>query len=483
MKQSVFTQFILYRYRYGIGYGLFLIALVALLYVVGAFTPGMLTNAEMQSAVVSANIQFNTLSIIDLPYHLLQKVSIDVLGLTPFAIKLPSLLLAAATGIGLLFLLRRWFKQNVAVLASIIAVTAGQFLILAQNGTSMIMLLFWPTILLLLATTVSAKPEYTFGRKLCFFVAAALSLYTPLSIYALIAMLCAALFHPHLRYMLLHLTRWKVALSAVAGIVILLPLIWYGAQSPSQLTTILGIPQDISWASIIGNLQQLLSVFFGFASPGIHGTVLTPMYGFGTMSLIVLGLLRLAVDHHSARTYTIGLWLVILSVFLVLQPSFIAITFVPLLLMLAIGIDTLFREWYGLFPRNPYARAAALIPLVILISSIVFTGLDRYMNSYNYHPAIAKDFTNDLQLLREQLTADQKQVLLTSPEEKSFYALLSRSYPLLTVVSDGKKITTAKQVIATVAADRASFAEKPPQRIITNHFTQNNLRFYIYKTE
>ncbi|EDK72485.1 hypothetical protein TM7_0385 [candidate division TM7 genomosp. GTL1] len=484
MKKSILTEFLLYRYRYVLGYGLFIIAVVDLLFIAGTSIPGALTHAEMTSAVASANLPFTdilNMQVINLPYHLLQKVSLTVFGLTPLAIKLPSLLLALCTGVAFLFLLRRWFAQNVAILTAIVAVTASQFLIVSQNGTPTILFLFWPTFLLLTATGVSAASRFKFGWKLLFFAVAALSLYTPLSIYILGVMFVATLLHPHLRFMVRQLSRLKLTACFVVAGILLVPLALRLFESPGTVFPLLGVPQGIpTLASVWQGLQTMAHAFVGFTNPSIGPELLFPLYGIATSALVLLGLMRLVIDHHSARTYTIGLWSVVMAVVLILQPvEYLTIAFIPMLLMLAVGIDTLIREWYDLFPLNPYARAAALVPLVILLSGILYSGVDRFMNSYRYSTHLPQYFSTDLSLVRRELSGlPGNKVVVVSPSDKPFYDLLRMKDRAVTVTS--VPIPGQTNIVAnSINADSLG----TPNKIVTSTYTNNSLRFLIYKTD
>ena len=94
----------------------------------------------------------------------------------------------------LILLLNRWFKTNVALFASILAVLSASFLYLAGSGTPLIMLVFWPTLLLWLGSkiqgVVKPKPLY------CFLFAFALlgAIFTPHLIYLaeIAALTCGA---------------------------------------------------------------------------------------------------------------------------------------------------------------------------------------------------------------------------------------------------------------------------------------------------
>src|SRR5690606_29255461 len=99
-----------------------------------------------------------------------------------------------------------------------------------------------------------------------------------------------------------------------------------------------------------------------------------------------------------------------------------------------IGIETLIREWYGLFPHNPYARITALVPLAILIGGIAFSGIIRYENSFRYNLDVARYFSHDLSLVREHLSQSGESTTLVVPKsQKEFYSFLNREYPELTV--------------------------------------------------
>ena len=157
MKRSIINEVLLYKYRYIIGYILYAVALFILLSVEVTTIPRGLTQAEVQSSVQSATASidsFDTQVIVDAPYILLQKLSLSILGLTTFAIKLPSILLAIVAGIALALMLRQWFRLNVAVLTGIIIATSTPFLTMGRTGTSIILSSFWLIIILLAATNI-----------------------------------------------------------------------------------------------------------------------------------------------------------------------------------------------------------------------------------------------------------------------------------------------------------------------------------------
>ncbi len=467
-----FTSFYVYRFRYWIGYGLIGLLLVGLLLFAGLYTPGGISTREMDAVVKTAGIngtQFESLAITNLPFHLLQMASINAFGVSDFSIKLPSLVLALLSALGLILLLQRWFKPNIAVLASIIAITTGQFLFIGQNGTPSILYVLWSVLLLLLGTLIAKRVKYRTLWKVLFFVVAALSLYTPLSIYALIALAIAAVLHPHLRFILRQLSKPRLAGAFLLGILIASPLIIGVFRNPELGLTILGIPSTMP--DIIGNLQILAQQYFGFALQSTTG-LMTPVFGLGSMLIIAFGVYKLIRTRESTQSYLIIIWLACLIPVLVTNPGYTSVTFLPLVLLLATGLESLLGYWYKLFPLNPYARLAGLVPLVILVGVLVLSGLERYVYGYHYDPSTVPNFSQDLSLLPD----DTKQ-LVVSTDQLAFYQVVAAHRKNL-------QVSTAAPLTDTFTATRdlkGSVTGVSIEKIITSSNAENADRFYIYK--
>lgn len=474
------NQYQLYAKRHIIGYSLVGLAVVSLLVVAGLFVPGGLSHAETQSVVTSSALSingFNPAAVVNLPYHLLQRLSIDLLGVTNFSIKLPSLLLGALSIFGMILLLRMWFRQNVAIIATALVITTGQFLFVAQNGAPSILYIFWSVWLLVAALKISRKTRFITIWKIALFGIAALSLYTPLSAYILIALLSAMILHPRLRFIARRLSRWKLAFAIVCSLILLTPLAYAISKQPSLAMTLLGVPQQ--WPDIWTNSTQLLRQYFDFVSPS-NGALVLPVYGLGSMIFIGLGILHLFTTKYTARSYIIIAWVVLLAPILVFNPHLTVATFVPALLLMAMGIYTMLRSWYRLFPRNPYARIAGLIPLAVLIGGMFLSGVSRYTYGYLYDPNTANYFSKDLRLLNRQLRKpDQKPTtLIVTKQEEAFYQAVAKRKKNLTVNSASTSPTNT-----TIVSHDAYIAAKPdrtPSLILTDGKSQNSDRFYVY---
>ena len=134
VKKLVISKLFLYRHRFVIGFIVLGTAYIGLLFGLPLLSPGGLSEPEMESAAQSYALEFDSIfrgDIVNLPYRALQKLSIMTFGLTIYSVKLPSIIIGTLLGCLLILLLNRWFKTNVALFASILAVLSASFLYLA----------------------------------------------------------------------------------------------------------------------------------------------------------------------------------------------------------------------------------------------------------------------------------------------------------------------------------------------------------------
>lgn len=475
MATRDFSTYVLYRWRYVIGYTSIALLLAGLLLFAGLYLPGGLVDIERTSVIRSASLSLSepsTLAVPNLPYYALQAAVFALWGVSIFTIKLPSLILALFSAIGLVLLLRRWFKPNIAVLVSIITVTTGQFMYVAQVGAPSILYIFWPITLLLLGTQITRVKKWRFLWKILFAITAALSLYTPLGIYPLLAVLLAVIFHPHLRAIIRRLSRFRLTIVSLIFLVGIAPLIWLITINPHLFLTLLGAPQSGEAPNLAANIIEVSKQYFLFWQPS-SSEVMTPVFGLGSALLIALGFYRLVRTRETTRSYLIIFWIACIIPVLVLNPRFTTVTFVPAVLMLAAGLTSLIGYWYRLFPRNPYARVTGLIPIVILVGALISTGLVRYIYGYHYTPSVATLFSRDLRLLPQ----DTKQ-LITSDGEAAFYTSVAKYRDGLVVVE-----TPTEATVTATREARKELKGYSVDRIITNPYKNDADRFYVMRRD
>lgn len=484
MKRHV-TDYILYRWRYILGYTAMLTLIVSVLFVALVYVPGELRTGEMDASIKSASLSFSSIDpsmVINLPYHVIQRLSLDIFGATPVAIKLPSFLFALGTVAGFFFLVRLWFRANVAILATILAMTTSQFLFLSQDGTPHIMYSFLAVWLLLAATMVTRNKIFgTFWKVLVCVITATL-LYVPLGIYLVLAVLTTMIFHPHIRYVIKKLPAYKVVLATVLGIAVIMPVIYASFIDTKVLKELLGIPTGDF--AVYQNLSIVIKDLFGFSIPS-QSYILRPFYSLGAFLLIAVGAYKLLTQKHTARSYIVIVWGLLLAPFVIFKPEMLTSYFVIASLLMTLGIAALIADWYKLFPRNPYARVAGLVPLSIVVLGIVAAGVMRYIDNYQYNPSLLSHYSKDLTLLDNTLDrgdmAGKKPQLMTTKEERAFYAMVSR-YDKRFVV-DPAEISSTNPIMITKARHAESRIEADPALIVTTSRAENADRFYVYNLE
>lgn len=477
------TDYLLYRWRYVLGYSFIIIVLATLITFASLYVPGALREQEITASLKSGALSIHSLEpsmVIDLPYHILQRFSFMVFGVSTVSIKLPSIILGILTVLGIFLLLRTWFRRNVAVIVTVLAVTSAPFLLMVQDGTPDIMYSFL-TIWILFASTYVTRRK-TFGTlwKVLAGVFMAMSLYTPLGIYLVIAVMTTAFFHPHIRYTILKFSRPRLWIAVILGLISLVPVIYASAIDRDTLFTLLGIP--VGGLNLKDNVLQVLATLVGFI-PNHTSYILQPLYSLGFLLLGAVGIYRLVIYRYTARSYITLTLTALMIPLVILNPAHLTFLFPLVCLMVAFGIATLIIDWYKLFPRNPYARVAGLIPLAILVLGITYSGTARYMNNYSYNAAVLTHYSNDLKLFKRQLAGkDSTTVALVSKQEVPFYSLVAtydKNFHVVTAVPDSQ--TTAIVSRAAYRATNGSLKDAELQRIVTNRLANDSDRFYIYK--
>jgi hypothetical protein len=470
MSSLKINELLVYRWRYWLGYLFVGLALIGILVFAGLYLPGGISNQEIQSVITSDSIDYSnldTLAIPNLPYHVLQKLSLDILGASIFSIKLPSIILSFLSIVGMIILLQRWFKPRIGILASVIAITTGQFIFIAQDGTAGIMYLFWSVWLILLADLIARYRKFRTLLAILFCILAVLSLYTPLSIYIMVALSISIILHPHLRYLIRQASRPRLLIGATFTALLFISLGMAIYKSPNLGIELLGVPSV--WPNIGENISLLGAQYFGFSHPG-ETNLLTPFFELGSMIIIAIGIYNVYRNRAAVKSYIITIWILCLVPLIILSPEYTSITFLPLVLLLASGIGALLSYWYTLFPRNPYARIVGLVPIVVLVTVLLLSGVDRYMYAYRYDPSIVHSFSNDLRLIPQNTDN-----IVVADEEIEFYNIIAK-HNNITVSSS----PISNSFLATRMAHK-DYDGYDITNIITSCRAEQGDRFYLYK--
>ena len=474
MKKFVISKLFLYRYRFYIGYTLLGLAFAALLFVLPLYSMRGLSDAEITSATSSYYLAPASImegDLVNLPYRLLQKYSIQIFGLTPYAIKLPSIIVGLLLGLLLILLLNRWFKSNVSLLASCLVVLSTPFLYLAGSGTPLIMLVFWPTLLLWLGSKIQGEkrpePLYCFA----FALALLLAIFTPYMLYFAIFCVIFALCQPHLRFVIKKLPKIPLILTALIILSGLTTLALNIISRPDVILELL-FAKDFDLRNFFTNISTGLAPVFSWHHTN-ENVLLSPLISLPAFALTLIGLFSTTKGFFASRNSIASLLLVFTLVITGFCSDAIIFFLLPFSILVAHGLKYLLEKWYGLFPENPYARVFALFPLAILFGFMLLPNLRQYAYGYRYNPNVANLFSDDLEIIRQNLT---NQTLVVPSDTLDFYRILEASTDLV--------------IVDTIPDDAPNLAilgqpEIAPQnyqlsRIITSPKSDNSDRIYLY---
>lgn len=473
MKKLTISKLFLYRYRFVAGYIVLGIAFIILLLTLPLFAQTGLSEAEMQSAVSSYELGLDAPlngDLVNLPYRILQKLSIIIFGLTPYSIKLPSILIGFALGYLLILLLNRWFKSNVSLLASCLVVLSTPFLFLAGSGTPLIMLVFWPTLLLWLGSKIQGEKRPKPMYSLLFAIALLLSIFTPYMIYFAIFCVVFVLLQPHLRFIIKSLPKLPLALVGIIILGGLVALLMNVINHPDTIMELL-FAKNFEITHFFSNISSGLAPVFLW-SGSYEGVFLAPLIGLPMFALALIGLFSTTKGFFASRN-SIATLLIIFSIVIAgFEPNAIIFLILPFSILVAHGIKYLLEKWYGLFPENPYARIAALLPLSILFGIMIIPNLLSYANGYRYNPSIISSFNYDLGIINKNLSDE----ILIVNDHYDFYRILERNTDIVILPELGEE----QPIKYAVLHNKFKRDGYQLTDIITSPMSENSDIIYLY---
>lgn len=473
MKKIIISKLFLYKHRFVIGYILLALAFVGLLFLLPLYAQHGISEAEMDSVTSSyylkADAPLNG-DLVDLPYRLLQKLSITLFGLTPYAIKLPSILIGLLLGFLFVLLLNRWFKNNVSLLASFLVILSTPFLFLAGSGTSLIMLVFWPTLLLWLGSKIQGekrpKPIYSFF----FALALLLAIFTPYMLYFAIICVLFVFLQPHLRFIIKSLPRLPLVIVFLIIVGGLAALIVNVVNHPDTIMELL-FAKNYEVGHFFGNIINGIGPVFSWRNTAVN-VFLSPLMSLPLFALALIGLFSTTKGFFASRNSIASLLLVFTVIITGFNSNAVVFFILPLSILVAHGLKYLLEKWYGLFPENPYARVGAAFPLCILFALILIPSTLQYIYGYRYNPNVADSFSNNLDVIHENLTNET----LLVKDHYDFYKILERHTDIKVINEIGKEKYTSFAAMGKLEIPETYQIS----RIITSPMRENSDIIYLY---
>ena len=461
------NKYFLYKKRFIIGYILLAISFLGLILLVPTLAPVGLSNAEMNSAITSQNLDVHSVfsgNLIDLPYHLLQKIVFKFFGITSYTIRIPSIIMGGLLGFLIILLLNRWFKNNTAIIASIITVLSSSFLFLVSNGTPLIMIVFWPTLLLWVGSKVQGVKRPAPIWCFIFAIALFLSSFTPYMLYLVILILIYTVWHPHLRFTIKKLPRLPFFL--VSAIILTgFGFMDYILLNHPDIIQPLLFSGNFKISGYFNNLKQAFLPFFSW-----HGVIesifLAPQISLPATIIAVIGLISTFKGFFASRN-SIAIFLILFTIVI--------------------------NKWFDLFPENPYAKLFGVIPITFFLFTMITSDLSHFISGYRYAAPVANQFNSDFTITLSNLKPGDS-ILIDKENEstKPVAELVLAANNVKPIFRPALKYNIIEPTHALVAGETFYALDKigskentnfAIQKIITSSKSQNADRLYLYTVE
>ena len=483
MKDDIFQKVTLLKYLYLLGFGVLTIVFAVYRFWV---LPDGLSTAEIESAAISGQFSLSQLAtnfsehtswLVNLPWTILQNLSISIFGFSTFALRLPAVILMTLSAFGLVFVACKLLKKNIAITSGFLIISSALFMSLARSGDGAAMMIFLIALTLLSVVkilSVQSGWQEIFFRIITVLALASL-LYMRGGIYIIATVTLVGVLHPKIRLFFLRDKIWKLIPKIVIGLIIVAPLaIGFVVGSHDFIWSLLLVDGG-SWS--LQNLSLLGTSLTGIGA-GLSGGLITPIIGIVGLIIAVIGLIKVIANFFSVRSYLI-LALLILAVKLsIYQPQFTFLLFIPLALLMTIGISILIEKWSNLFPLNPYAHVIVSFLVGFIIFINCWVSISHFIAANKYDSTVVYHYNQEFDAVREFLSSQDESnfTLVVAENEKDFYQNLTRDFVGLRVAANAEDNDDSLIILNSSNQE----IDKVPTKVVTNSRLYNSILLRIY---
>ena len=358
-------------------YATILLVLLAAIVMQLSILPSKFAMSEIDYATQSQSYTSIGQNPLSLP-HKLATYTVTIFSDSARWVRAISIVFFGFCVVALYRILKRWHSDQIALFSSLLFATNATALAVGRLGTPLVMLFGWAIIISLLLWL-----QHGNSRKIAPFfliVFSASLLYVPGAPYFFI--LLGLLFGKKLLYTVSKLKRSTMVVAIISAIFVLLPLILSFFSDIAVLREWLLLPEKIEIRSIVIDILRVPSAF-------IYRSPVDPLLNVGRLPILdvasggffLIGLYAYQKHIKLVRTRVMILTAV-LSVILgalgeVAVASVILLPFVYS--VVGAGINFVLNEWYGVFPKNPFARSFGLLLVTFVVLMSVYYQLTRFL--------------------------------------------------------------------------------------------------------
>ena len=502
-KNTAVNSFI-YRWRYPIS----LLAIVFLTFFFSIYRlnniPNGISTGEIQSTTNSlsvANIPYKILngdlsSIVAWPWHLLQMASITLFGVSSFSIRLPAAILAFFLIFTAIALFKKLFRANIAMLGGFILVSSSAFISLSRSGTAEIATLFFIFLSLLLGKSLIDTGHKKSRKKLALSFGLIISLaclaYMPAGLTLIAPLGILYVVHPHSR-MSFYRKKLLFLFSSILAAILTAPILYtffssiWDSSNRIIALKLLGVENLMSALKNINPINILAAIFNDNSI--LLGNLVGPIVSLVGLLLAIIGIWRLLIAKSSIRTQFVVVIGFISLMLGIINPYMAFLLFVPLLFAQITGLTFMINSWYNMFPRNPYARVFALLPLGVILFSLTIFESQRYFQAVNYSPKIAYQYSRELEAVQNYLKSQPKNsfTLIVNSKDKLLYQHLNMRNLSVTdkkihqINLDNKNKPNRIIITGSATAKTETPKDYQMERIVADWKNKNNVLIRVYK--
>lgn len=484
MKTRTLKELLLYNYRYWIGYSIVIGFIIYFLgWRLGSLLPGISMN-EISTAASNTSLKEILSSPINPLHSLLQWASITLLDVSALSIRLPSALLGLLSAFFLYQLLKKWFGKPTALISTALFVSADWFLFIARSATGAIEFNFWLSLAILSFTKLLER-----NNKWILLYATSLAglLYTPFGVYAVVTLLIglftSRVFRERAKEASLKL---KIPSAAIMFIATAL-LVFFSIKDISFIKTLLGVdnlPTILEYGrNAFFNASAVIAVL-----PTANQTVSPTgilFVRFFELIFICFGIMMLWRTRVNRLNLTILLLAVVLAAAGGLGSASLggSLLLVPAAIFMTAGIRHFIFRWQRTFPKNPYARTAALIPLTALFITAVALHYTVYFTLWPNQTATARVFTKDFSLAQQELQKNsyKSKVCYIDSTNSQLNALLAASNLACTPTFASNEIKTELPAVSLLKPESKTLVDPTilPIRPLVSESMEDNIRWLV----
>ncbi len=321
------------------------------------------------------------------PVKILQYIAMEIDDTNQTLLRIVSLLFVLVSFVAFYLLILRWHTYRIAILATLLFVTASYSLHLGRFANQDAIYYFIIPILLLFGTWLQSKRSV---HRLAYVIPIlAILLYIPGFLY--LVLLLPIIFKKRLLLAWQHVDIRKNIVALGASVLILVPLIYSVILKPSQIIELLALDRLLADNGLMNFLRELAniasSIFYIGPDQPYRWLTGTPILDIASIALLILGIYAYIKGPHTLRARLLAL-LLFVSIFIIGSSTLVTISvLIPLIyIIIANGIVFLLQSWLTVFPRNPAARNTAIVILTVFIALICSYQLQRYYIAWPNSP-------------------------------------------------------------------------------------------------